>query len=291
MSLIKNLRSSWDKVYHDSARKIDDQKERSREKLLAQMGAASDLGEKILKYGISEVFSTLKVTAYHPMGWSWQYFKKQVDSRLKQAPESLDLQLSCPLLMVHGISHNSTAFYKLQKKASERGFRNISTIEMWTTLRNLTEMSLELEEKTHALFQAHQKIHPKGKVRIVAHSLGGMILRAALTRPHIQQWIDRVVFLGVPHQGNVFYRLPFLKSLQDLHPNSALMKQIKSQPLPGGIEYWNLRGQIDLVTPKNDTYLPTTPNLFFENVGHAGLLADQRVIETVLNIFQEDFPK
>lgn len=289
MSLIKNLRNSCEKVYHDSIQKVEAHSSVLREKWMGRVGTASEIAERLLKYGYQEVFSTLRVTTYHPMGWSWQYFKKQVEARLKsQKAEALNLQLSCPILLIHGISHNSTAFYKFEKTARKQGFQNLRTLEMLTTLKSIEQMGDELIKEVIREYTKLRETSPAGKIRLMAHSLGGMIVRAALLQQDLSPYVDRIIFLGVPHQGNFFYNFPVLKSLQDLHSNSVLMKKIKETPLPGNIEYWNFRGKLDVVTPARDTYLPTVPNLSFENVGHAGLLADKRVIETALSIFQED---
>ena len=269
--------------------KVEGPKRLWRENLSPRMSAALRLADRTLKYGFREVLSTLSVTTYHPMGWSWEYFKERIEIRFNEPrAASLDVQLHSPIMLVHGISHNSSAFYKFKTLAKKRGFRNINTLELYTTLQDLNSMSQKLIDQVKRQFLEHQESYGPGKVRIIAHSLGGMVLRAALLRGGFEDYVDRIIFLGVPHQGNFLYNFPVFPALKDLTPNAALMKKIKATPLPGGIEYWNIRGMLDVVTPARDTFLPSVPNLSFINVGHAGMLRNAEVLEAVLNILQED---
>ena len=65
------------------------------------------------------------------------------------------------------------------------------------------------------------------------------------------------------------------------------MRRLREEPLPPGIDYWNLRGgPLDIITPRKNTFLPYVHNLTFEKIGHAGLLADRQVIESVTSILE-----
>src|SRR5690606_17762942 len=111
------------------------------------------------------------------------------------------------------------------------------------------------------------------RARIVAHSLGGIVVRWALRDPNFARLLDKVVFLGTPHQGGLF-ALPIAWSLFDFTRNKKLLEKLRDEPLPGKIKYFNLRGSMDFVTPKKSTFLPHVPNIRFDGVGHAGLLSN-----------------
>lgn len=232
-----------------------------------------------------EGLRTLSVTTYHPLGWSLG----RLHSRLRRqtlSDEELRIEHSCPVLLVHGIFHNSTAFYAIEKTLRKNGFAKLASLELWTSIQSVDRMAQQLKQSVNQLYETHQNSQLKGRVRIIAHSLGGIIVRAALRDPEFAAKIDKIIFLGVPHQGNVFYKIPYPKCVRDLSDDAPLMKELKEHPLAGGIQYWNLRGTLDLITPSRDTFLPHVPNLYFEGVGHAGLLSAQRVLQAVIAILE-----
>jgi hypothetical protein len=50
-------------------------------------------------------------------------------------------------------------------------------------------------------FAGHLRAHPAARLAIVAHSLGGLVTRAALSQPGLEK-VERVVLLGTPNQGS-----------------------------------------------------------------------------------------
>jgi triacylglycerol lipase len=235
---------------------------------------------------VKESFRTLSVTTYHPVGWSLGRLHSML-RRQSLSEEEWRIEHSCPVLLVHGIFHNSSAFYAIERMLRKNGFAKLSTLELWTSVRSMERMADQLKERVELLAEEHARSGLEGKVRLVAHSLGGVVVRTALQDLEFAKRVDKVIFLGVPHQGNnFFYRLSYPRCVRDLSPNSSLMLGLRSLPLPGGIQYWNLRGALDIVTPSRDTVLPHIPNLNFEGVGHAGLLSATRVLQAILAILE-----
>ncbi|MEO5668058.1 MAG: hypothetical protein ABIR96_08365 [Bdellovibrionota bacterium] len=235
---------------------------------------------------VKESLRTLSVTTYHPVGWSLGWLHNRLRHQTL-SEEELRVEHNCPVLLVHGIFHNSSAFYAIERMLKRNGFSKLSSLELWTSVRSIDRMAHQLKARVIELAEEHLKSGYEGKVRIVAHSLGGIVVRTALQDLEFARFVDKVIFLGVPHQGNkFFYRLQYPKCVKDLSPHSDLMHSLKELPLPGGIQYWNLRGTLDIVTPASDTILPHIPNLYFEGVGHAGLLSASRVLQAIHAILE-----
>lgn len=240
----------------------------------------------IFKY-LGETLHTLNVTAYQPIGWGLGKVQDRVRNRIIQSPEAARLEQNCPVILVHGIFHNASAFYRLERKCRRHGFTNVNTIELWTSLQSLESMALQLHQEVERRYLKHKNSYKQGKVRIVAHSLGGMVTRTALRNEHFASMVDKIIFLGTPHQGSPLYEFPFPPCLKDLSSSSALMKSLKTDPLPGGIEYWNLRGRLDVVVPGKRTLLPGVPNLIFDEIGHAGLLSNPKVANCIVTLLED----
>jgi len=239
---------------------------------------------------IGEGFHTLSVTTYHPVRWSLQKIQARVSKILSGELKINANNKNSPVLFVHGIFHNATAFYRLEKEARKLGYSKIGTVELWTTFSSFDEMVDKLKSEVNTILHDPDEASdtaPK-KLHIVAHSLGGMVLRAALFDERFAAKVDKVIFLGTPHQGSALFELPLPVAIHSLKVRAATMKRIKSEPLPGNIQYWNLRGGLDFITPTKVTFLPHVPNLLFDGVGHAGLLSNRDVTQTVLAILDTD---
>jgi pimeloyl-ACP methyl ester carboxylesterase len=244
-----------------------------------------------MKSWFGETLQTLSVTTFHPLGWGIERVQDQVRRAEAEArPVSPNLELLSPVVLVHGIFHNATAFYRIRKVLRREGFKRLKTVNLWTSVQSVERMADQLKKEVDRLYNQTILDNPLGKVRIVAHSLGGMVTRTALLDESFAQKVDKVFFLGTPHQGSVFYEFPVPPAVRDLAHHSDLLRRLKEEPLPGGIRYWNFRGGLDLVTPARCTFLPHVPNLFFENVGHAGLLSDRNVVRTVVRLLETPYP-
>ena len=245
-----------------------------------------------MKRWLGESLRTLSVTTFHPVGWGVHRLWNEVRGQRRRAkqrtrPPEPPHERSYPVLLVHGVFHNSTAFYRLERKLQKRGFDSLDTIELWTSFDSLETMIDQLKTKVRAMHDSLIEHGLPGKVRLIGHSLGGMVVRAALLDPEFAASVDKVVFLGTPHQGHPFYRLPLPRCFKSLSHNGTVMRQLRSEPLPPGIGYWNLRGgMLDVVTPPAFTFLPHVNNLTFQHVGHAGLLNDRHVVQSIMSILE-----
>jgi len=238
----------------------------------------------MLRWIVGEGLNTVRVATYHPVGWGLNKVHQKIRKVLMPdkptlSPHALDRRI----VFVHGIFHNATAFFSLERDLAKAGFKNFFSIELWTAFSTLEEMATRLHQSLR-----RRQAQSGEKFTIVAHSLGGMVTRAALLNESFASLIDEVIFLGTPHQGTPYYEVPFPVCVRSLSSKSELLRRLKEEPLPGNIEYWNLRGSMDIVTPLATTFLPHVPNITFEGVGHAGLLSNNEVAATVLHILSRD---
>ena len=235
-----------------------------------------------MKKWIGETLSALRVTTVNPIGWSFEKIHLRIKAQ-KESESSKRLEHVRPVILVHGIFHNGTAFYQFERSLRKKGFQHLSTIELWTSLKTIEDLATQLKRTV-----AEESLKdPQRKVNLVAHSLGGMVVRVALLDPGFANRVDKIVFLGTPHQGSAFYQFPIPPCLKDLARNSKWMTRLRNEPLPGGVRYFNLRGGTDLITPSALTFLPHVFNFTFEGIGHAGLLSQSQVVQAVGDILED----
>src|SRR5262249_35447524 len=149
-------------------------------------------------------FNTLSVTTYHPVGWGLHKIRKKFKNSSPPPFETDGLARHLPVLFVHGILHNATAFFAFEKKLHSRGFAQLETIEFWTSLQGIAELASRLKTAVKNCVQKNAPFDGPS-VRIVAHSLGGMIVRVALLDAEFAKHISKIIFLGTPHQGSRYY--------------------------------------------------------------------------------------
>ena len=102
------------------------------------------------------------------------------------------------------------------------------------------------------------QLDPGDSVRIIGHSLGGLIAHLIAARDN-QITVDRLVTLSSPFAGSEHARFlrwmyPGYAVLRDLSPKSSIIKET-SQPLPKNIKMLSLisvNGAIPLISEEND---------------------------------------
>lgn len=115
-----------------------------------------------------------------------------------------------PVVVLHGIMRTNKATYQLAKKLSDAGYDvyNFTYPSREFTLEELAEY---IDEKIR-----ENGLYEEEKVNIVAHSLGGLIVRAYLNLKPMDN-VGRVVMICTPNQGS---------QIADGVRNSGLFKKL-----------------------------------------------------------------
>jgi triacylglycerol lipase len=120
------------------------------------------------------------------------------------------------------------------------------------------------------------------KIDVVAHSMGGLAVRAYL-RGAGANTIRRVAFLGTPHHGTYSAYLAFGDGREEMIPGSEFLTALNAgPPVPEGVEAMTIRTPIDaLVLPIESAMLDGVPNHQICCPTHAGLLRSLDVYRVV----------
>lgn len=103
-----------------------------------------------------------------------------------------------PVLLVHGLYHNTSAWFSFRRELARAGMRLSRAFGYSSFGQDFSSIAAALAGEVRAM--AAQS--PTGRVVLVGHSLGGLLIRAACTEPGVCACVAGIVTLGTPHRGS-----------------------------------------------------------------------------------------
>lgn len=191
-----------------------------------------------------------------------------------------------PIVLVHGIGDNRSAFAVLSGALRRRGFGVVHAVNYSV----LTALTGDVR-RSAALLGAHiERICEQtgsDQVHVVGHSLGGLIARYYVQRLHGDARVRTLVTLGTPHSGTLAaYAMP-TPLLRQLRPGSDLLQEL-AEPTKGCrtrfVVVWSEMDQV--IVPQRNARLEH-PSLQVEehqirDSGHLSLPVDTRTLHVVV---------
>lgn len=174
-----------------------------------------------------------------------------------------------PVLLVHGYTQNGTNMWGLQRRLLREGraSERISLGIPWPWRR--------VEDYAEVLATALAR-HPEG-VWVVAHSMGGIVLREVLTRhAELREHVLGAVTLGTPHLGTAVHPavVTFIRPADQLAQDAPWLRMLPTLPqlLPGR-RITTVGSIADMIVyPESSTRQPGARHHTLEGIGHGGLL-------------------
>ncbi len=231
----------------------------------------------ILRGFLTSVFSQLVVYATYPLALirpSWKF------SPGCARP---------PVLLVHGLYHNASAWFLYKWILRRAGFK---TIFCWSYNSMQDDFWQLAEQLKNALSEATTLCEGR-KVICIGHSMGGLLIRAALADPASAKMIAAAVTLGTPHQGSKMSALALGALGRSIIHNGALVRKLNAMRSPARLPKLNLFSPIDnMVIPASSLSVPepgwvetaTAP------ISHVNMLYHLPTIALVLDYLEETFP-
>jgi len=155
-----------------------------------------------------------------------------------------------PVILVHGLYHNPAAWFVLRRRLLRAGFTDVRFYGYASFGREFTDIAADLAKM---MLEAAQN-EPGGRVALVGHSLGGLVIRAACAAVHAASGADcrvaGVVTLGSPHRGSSLAGMLGIGRLaRGLAPGGHVISQVRGlPPCPGPA--------LSLYTPTDGMVLP-----------------------------------
>ena len=187
------------------------------------------------------------------------------------------------VMLVHGLGADKSCFSVLERHLHGAGYTVYSVSysclgsDIHACARNLEREAAWLLEHTES-----ESLH------VVAHSLGGVVLRCASMHTRMRDWLTVGITLGSPHLGTPTAHLApaglpgFGRIVSQLRPGVHLMTDFDDLP---GVRWVAIAGASDLVVPPRYACLPRADNVrnvVVPRCGHLTLTHHRQCLDIIL---------
>jgi triacylglycerol lipase len=195
---------------------------------------------------------------------------------------------AAPVVLVHGLCANKSFWAPMAKHLARAGHPVVALNYSWagTSIRQCGD---EVADQVERIARSCGS----GKVHLVGHSLGGVVLKWAVHNTSLGVHAERVVTLGAPHQGTPWSGLkplglvPGVGGLISQLGSSMEYGTAQSMTLPPHVQWVTVGGGLDMLVPASRAALarPAGPHHVFEYLGHVAMVSDRRVMSLVETTF------
>jgi len=189
------------------------------------------------------------------------------------APRRADL----PILLVHGVLCNAGVWHRFARWLRARGVGPVYAISYGPPLASIDWFAQQVAHKVDAILAATGA----RRVVVVAHSMGGLVMRAYL-RDQGGAKIARLVTIGTPHEGSMHAWMAMGACLAQLRPGNAWLAALGPPPAdaPPIVSLWSWHDS--MVAPQTSSRIAFGENVELAGVAHNALLRDPAVFERLL---------
>ena len=190
-----------------------------------------------------------------------------------------------PILLVHGYVCNRGLWVTFRRALAAAGLGPIYAVTFEPLFGGIDTLVSKLDAKIEAICQQTGA----SEVMIVAHSMGGLLVRAYLAQATVAR-VTKLVTLGSPHQGTRLAKLGFgvnatqmrdqSEWLKCLANNEAMLTAKHGRKPPVTLSIYTLSD--DLVYPPESSVLAWAENVPVAAIGHMGLVFSASVARRVI---------
>ena len=184
-----------------------------------------------------------------------------------------------PIVLVHGYFANRGYFRPMVRHLEQAGFGPVFVPNLRSYHATIERFEAELGACLERVAEATGK-----RCIVVAHSMGGLGIRAHLAR-HGTRHVERVVTIATPHHGTALARHAISPNARQMCPGSAFLRELERiEGAQGpGIPLLSIYSTHDnLVAPQATSRLPWARNVAVPGRGHIETVHAPEVVALVL---------
>lgn len=183
-----------------------------------------------------------------------------------------------PVLLIHGILCNRGIWRTWFRPLDSAGFGPVRAVDLEPLLGDLDAHARTVAQTLEEL----QRECAGARVSIVAHSMGGLVARAALRRagPDV---IRDIVTIASPHHGTALARWSLSRPARQMRPGSPWLRALAALETPEVPITSLYSAQDNLVVPARSAVLDGARAREFAGVGHMGLLFRRACVDAAIS--------
>jgi triacylglycerol lipase len=195
-----------------------------------------------------------------------------------------------PLLLLHGYMATRGSLHLLERRLTERGYLVFTYRIGPLNLGGIRQAAGVIARKVEALVGQT----PVRSVNIVGHSMGGLVGLYYVKSLGGRDRVGKLLLLGSPVGGTWSALLglvtaPLGRASMELLPGSPVLRDLRTTPMPRGVEVITISGERDFFAPDSATRLQGARHLTLPTT-HTGLLVDPSVAEVIDGLLREQKP-
>jgi triacylglycerol esterase/lipase EstA (alpha/beta hydrolase family) len=192
-----------------------------------------------------------------------------------------------PVILVHGLYHNSSAWLFFARRLARRGYTDLHTVSYNSFKVDYDQIVERIEQKIGDI----QAERPPGmRAILIGHSLGGLAIRGWLSKSGNAGRALAVVTLGTPHKGSKVAGLGVGSLARSLMHRGRLIKKIEAEDKPPPCPALSLFTPVDnMVIPAENLHIdvPGWREKCMEPVSHVAMLYSSEAVEASVDFIQE----
>ena len=177
-----------------------------------------------------------------------------------------------PLIFVHGFGGNRGNFLLMSWYLRLLGRRRSYKIH-FDSEQSIKSMTAALARFINDV----RKVTGENQVEIVAHSLGGLISRLAISKYRLSPHVKTLITLGSPHHGTYSARYANTAIIKEIRPDSKLIKELEKKHWPKGVRGVTFWSKNDLmILPSESAAMDGTTKIEATPFTHYSYLIDPK---------------
>lgn len=172
-----------------------------------------------------------------------------------------------PVVLVHGFFCNQAMFSALARDLAAAG-HPVAGVNLEPPTVSIDAFSAQIDDVVSSLTASTGS----ARVALVAHSMGGLAVRAWL-RNHGDDRMHSVVTLGTPHQGTVLAKFGFTATARQMQPDSEWLRQLASAEPAGRMRRFTVVVSMhdNIIVPPCPQSVPGANQIVMRGLGHVDL--------------------
>jgi triacylglycerol lipase len=186
-----------------------------------------------------------------------------------------------PVILVHGLYHNVSAWTLYRRWLKAAGFANIYVMGYSSWNQTFQQLLERLEQVLAEVREGFPDTPPL----LIGHSLGGLLCRALVQSVGDSAKIAGVITLGTPHQGSKLAALGLGKLAKSLIYHGPLIEELEQKGTTDDTPRVAIYSPLDNMVLPNHALQATSPGWVHQEtspISHVAMLYHRQTAELVI---------